>query len=87
MGNEYHQKVNRNIAKYGFQDPSQSEGLASELYDPENNGDDCDGVCWIHGEFVSTSLGRKAHRRQVWRLCIRTRGMSQGSLNIVPTPQ
>jgi len=37
MGKEYHEKINRNIAKYGVKDPAQSESLASELDDVNND--------------------------------------------------
>ena len=44
MGNEYDQKVNGNIAKYGVKDLAQSEGLTTELDDVNNDCGNRDGV-------------------------------------------
>ena len=45
MGNKYHQEVDCNIAKHGAQGPAQSEGLATEPEDLNNNRGDREGVC------------------------------------------
>jgi len=52
MGEEYDDKVNRDIAKYGVKDPAQSESLASEPDDVENNRDNRNGVYEKCDEFT-----------------------------------
>ena len=64
MGNEYHHKVNRHIAKHDARDLAQAESLAPEPDDVENNRDDRNGVCKRYDEFMSASSGRQAHQRQ-----------------------
>ena len=50
MGKEYHEKVNRDIAKYGVKDPAQSESFASEPDNVINNRNNRDGIYWKRDE-------------------------------------
>lgn len=81
MGNKHYQKVNRNIAKHDPRELAQTESLAPDLDDIDNNGDNCDSVFERRGEFTPASLRWKAHQRRAQLLRTRTRGPVQGFLN------
>jgi len=64
MRNEYHQKVDRNIAKHDAWDLTQTVSLTPELDDIDNDGGNCDDIFETRDGFRYVSSGQKAYQRQ-----------------------